>query len=179
MTVNWDDDPMFRSVADPALLRNAAWRGGYAELGHRGLIAEVMALPAQLRDLAEAAAVAPQTTLVLNHTGMPLGRTEADRRAWREGMQALASLPNAFVKISGLGMIDHDWTSESIQPVVDEAIAAFGVGRCIFASNYPVDGLHASYAAIWAACEVITSSRSEQDRAALFHDNAERIYRLA
>lgn len=177
--VNWDEDPLFRSAARGDLLQNPAWIEGYAELGRRGLLAEVMAMPSQLLDLAKVAERHPGTRLVINHAGSPVGRTPAENAAWRVGLQALAGLPQVTIKISGLGMFDHDWTPERIAPVVLEIIDIFGAERCLFASNFPVDGLHATYAEIWAAFETITLDLPRADRMALFHDNAVRLYQLA
>jgi len=97
---------------------------------------------------------------------------------WRDGMRGLAACANVNVKISGLGMFDHVWTAESIRPYVLETIATFGVERCMFASNFPVDRLHGSYRAIWEAFARITAGTSAAEQAALFRENARRIYRL-
>ena len=147
-------------------------------LGAQGLIAEVMALPAQLADLAELAALHPGTQLVIGDTGMPLRRTAEEHALWQSGMAALVALPHVTVKISGLGMVDHHWTAQSIAPLVTETIAQFGPRRCMFASNFPVDGLHARYDAVWAAFDAITSDLPEPARALLFRETANRLYRL-
>ncbi|MFO1068919.1 MAG: amidohydrolase family protein [Geminicoccaceae bacterium] len=78
----------------------------------------------------------------------------------------------------GLGMVDHRWTVESIRPFVLETIAIFGTGRCLFASNFPVDSLFSDYATLWRAFATITADFSAAERTALFHDNAVRLYRL-
>jgi predicted TIM-barrel fold metal-dependent hydrolase len=93
-------------------------------------------------------------------------------------MRTLAERPNVAAKISGLGMFEPDWTADSIRPLVLDAIEIFGVERCIFASNFPVDKLAGDYDAIWSAFDRITAGFSESERRALFHDNAARLYRL-
>jgi predicted TIM-barrel fold metal-dependent hydrolase len=97
---------------------------------------------------------------------------------WRKGMRLLSQAPNVACKISGLGMGDWTWTTASIRPYVEEAIAAFGVERCMFASNFPVDKLFSSYDAIINAFKDITKAYSGDERVALFHDNAVLFYRL-
>lgn len=97
---------------------------------------------------------------------------------WRKAMIRLAEAPNVACKISGLGMGDWTWTTDSIRPYVEAAIEAFGVERCMFASNFPVDKLFSSYDAIWDAFDEITRGFPPTDRTALFHDNAARFYRL-
>jgi predicted TIM-barrel fold metal-dependent hydrolase len=93
-------------------------------------------------------------------------------------MRTLAAAPNVAAKISGLNMFHHDWTLELIRPFVLDTIEIFGVERCLFASNFPVDKLHADYGAIWQAFDQITADFSEPERRALFHDNAAGFYRL-
>jgi predicted TIM-barrel fold metal-dependent hydrolase len=93
-------------------------------------------------------------------------------------MRRLADLPQVSVKISGLGMLDWNWTEASIRPFVREAIAVFGVERAMFASNFPVDRLYSSFDALYEAFHSIVSDLPENDRQALFRDNAARVYRL-
>jgi predicted TIM-barrel fold metal-dependent hydrolase len=120
----------------------------------------------------------PDTPIVLNHTGMPVDRAPAEIEGWKKAMKLLATAPNVSCKISGLGMGDWEWTVDSIRPYVLHAIDAFGVERCMFASNFPVDKLFSSYDAVFNALKAITKDFSADERRALFHDNAERVYRL-
>ena len=179
LMVNWDADPLFRSARKEGLLRDPPWQRGYARLGERGLSVEVMAMPFQLSELARLASAHPATTLIVGHCGLPARRTLDEDRAWRDGLLALAALPHVFVKISGLGMVDHRWTSESIAPLVHYMIELFGVERCMFGSNFPVDGLHASYTDIWNAFDEVTSALSSRDRTSLFSETAMRVYRIS
>ena len=127
----------------------------------------------------ELALAHPGTTLIVNHTGMFVDRASvAGWRAWRDGLRGLAQCPNVMVKISGLGMIDHTWTAESIRPYVLETIDAFGFERCMFASNFPVDRLHGTYRGIWSAFAQVVADASVAEHAALFRENAGRIYRI-
>lgn len=176
--LNWDADPLLCSVSDPHVLRDPAWRAGYARLGILGLSAEVMVTPAQLRDLADVASAHSGTPLIVGHAGMPLQRSPEENATWRDGMAALAELPHAVVKISGLGMVDHHWTIDSIRPTVEELIALFTPARCMFASNFPVDGLHATYDQVWDAFDAITADHAAADRKALFQGTAAKVYRL-
>ena len=93
-------------------------------------------------------------------------------------LHRLAAARNVACKISGLGMGDWTWTTDSIKPYVLEAIAAFGVDRCMFASNFPVDKLFSSYDRIFDAFKAITVDFPTGDKRKLFHDNAEQFYRL-
>ena len=93
---------------------------------------------------------------------------------WREAMAALARLANIAVKISGLG----DLRVEQRREVALALIELFGTRRAMFASNYPVDSLRASFDAIYREFDEFTRGFSDEERRALFHDNAVRIYRM-
>ena len=106
----------------------------------------------------EAAALArafPDTLIVLNHTGLPADRSPEGLHGWREAMATLAAEPNVAVKISGLGVPGRPWTAESNREVVLRAIDLFGVDRAMFASNFPVDGLVASFDTIYGGFKAI------------------------
>jgi predicted TIM-barrel fold metal-dependent hydrolase len=120
----------------------------------------------------------PNVKFILTHTGLPMETTPEYLESWRTGMKLLAQRPNLDVKISGFGFLDRQWTTESIRPIVLETIDIFGVDRCMFASNFPVDRMGGEYAAFWSAFDTITGGFSEDERAKLFHGNAERAYRI-
>ena len=109
---------------------------------------------------------------------MPIGRSPAELREWRKGLEALGAAPNISAKISALGMLDKQWTTGSIAPFVLDAIDILGADRCMFASNFPVDSLFSDYATLWNAYDEITSDFSDSERAQLFHDNAEKFYKI-
>ncbi|MBV8522913.1 MAG: amidohydrolase family protein, partial [Acetobacteraceae bacterium] len=137
--LNVHPDPLYDYVGRH-FMREPAWREGFKLLRRHGLSFDLQIYPHQMAEAAELARENPETPLILNHTGMFVDRaTVAGWRAWRDGMRLLAGCPNIAAKISGLGMMDHSWSVESIRPYVLETIDAFGVGRCMFASNFPVD----------------------------------------
>ncbi|QGZ63541.1 amidohydrolase family protein [Paraburkholderia acidisoli] len=160
-------------------LREAAWREHFALLERHGFSFDLQLYPSQMEEAAALARAHPGVQLIVNHAGMFVDRNGvAGWRAWRDGLRALAACENVSVKISGLAMFDHDWSVESLRPYVLETIDAFGAGRAMFASNFPVDRLFGDYAALWHAYASIVSDASESERAALFRGNAERIYRI-
>jgi predicted TIM-barrel fold metal-dependent hydrolase len=118
------------------------------------------------------------TSIVLTHAGLPLDRSADGLRAWRHGMRMLAERPNVCVKRSGLPMTDWRWTAESLRPLVLETIEIFGVARAMFGSNFPVDSLYSDYDTLVDAYRAITAGFSPDERRALFHDNAQRFFRL-
>lgn len=156
-----------------------AWQAGFKLLQNFGLSFDLHIYPSQMREAAVLAKDNPETTIILNHTGMFVDRdTVAGWRTWRDGMRTLAACPNVMVKISGMGMLDHHWTVESVRPLVLETIDCFGIDRSMFASNFPVDGLYGSYPDLWRAYHACVGGLSEDEKAKLFHTNAERVYRI-
>lgn len=162
----------------PGSMGDPRWRAGYAQLAGHGLHFELQAPWWHLEEAAELASAYPRTRIVLNHTGLPADRSEAGIAGWRAGMRALADCPNALVKISGLGLPGRPWRIEDNGPIVRETIALFGAARCMFASNFPVDGLVAGFATIWEGFRTITADLSPDERALLFSENARRVYRI-
>ncbi|MGH8782466.1 amidohydrolase family protein [Paraburkholderia sp.] len=160
-------------------MREPVWRERFSLLRHYGLSFDLQLYPSQMDDAAALARVHPDTQFVVNHAGMFVDRDSvAGYRGWRDGLRTLAACPNVAVKISGLAMFDHRWTVESLRPYVLETIDAFGASRAMFASNFPVDRLFGTYAALWHAYAAIVAGASDDERAALFVRNAERVYRI-
>lgn len=116
--------------------------------------------------------------VIIDHAGMPTARTSDHFYAWRNGMNALASSPNVACKISGLGVYDHDWTTDSLRPWVEAIIELFGPERTMFASDWPVGSLHSSYHALFTAYGAITAHFSTEDRSRLFARTADAWYRI-
>jgi predicted TIM-barrel fold metal-dependent hydrolase len=166
------------NFVDRDYMREEAWQQGFGRLRSHGLSFDMQLYAPQMPDGAATARRHPDIQIIINHTGMPLDRDPKGLGAWRSGMRALADCPNVAVKISGLGMVMHDWSVDRIRPFVLETIDIFGTDRCIFASNFPVDRLFSDYATLWSAFDEITAGFSEDERRALFHDNATRLYRL-
>jgi predicted TIM-barrel fold metal-dependent hydrolase len=161
----------------PEVSRTTEWRRGFAEVRQRGLSFDLQLYYPQMQEFFELASDFPDVQILLNHTGMQVdGPDHFD--PWRQGMASLAQAPNVACKISGLGMGDHHWTAKSITPYVEVALESFGVERCMFASNFPVDKLFSSYGEVFDAFREITDGYSASEKSALFHDNAQHYYRL-
>jgi predicted TIM-barrel fold metal-dependent hydrolase len=176
--VNWHPDLAKTYVSRPDLLTDPAWLAGFALLRKYGLSFDLQLYPSQMADAARLAARHPDTLIILNHAGMPVDRDAEAIALWRRGMGGLAAAPNVLVKISGLGMVDWHWTEASIRPFVLETIEIFGVGRSMFASNFPVDRLYSSFDTLYRAFKNIVADFQPAERRKLFHDNATAAYRL-
>ncbi len=175
-----------RAVASPDQVQPGApgsmgdpnWRRGYALLERFGLSFDLQTPWWHLAEAARLARDFPATQIILNHTGLPADRSPEGLAGWRLAMHALAAEPNVAVKISGLGQLGQPWTIASNGPIVQETIEIFGVQRCMFASNFPVDSLVADFDSIFDGFDAMTRGFSDVERRALFHDNAARSYRL-
>lgn len=159
-------------------MRDAGWRAGYARLARLGLRFDLQAPWSELADAAELCRAFPDTQLILNHTGLPADRSAAGIAGWKRALASLAACPNAAIKISGLGVPGRRWTAALNRELVLAAIEAFGTGRAMFASNFPVDGLCGGFAEIYSGFREIVKDFPGPEQRRLFHDNALRIYAM-
>ncbi len=177
--LNFDADDPRRCFADRGdYLTDPAWRRGFSQLAARGLSFDLQILPSQMGEAYEALGACPETAVVLDHVGLPLDRTPDAMDTWRAGMRRLASLPNVSVKLSGFGMMDRAPSMATIRPVVLETIEMFGVDRCMFASNVPVDSLGGTLIDFFDVYRAVVADFGDEERGALFARNAERFYRI-
>jgi predicted TIM-barrel fold metal-dependent hydrolase len=171
-------DPKSARRGAPRSMDDPSFREGFSKLQPLGLSYDLQTAWWHLDAALELARDFPGTQIILNHTGLPADRSEEGLAGWRKAMDALADAPNVALKISGLGQPGQAWTVEANGPIVRDAISIFGPNRCMFASNFPVDGLCADFQTIFSGFMTITKGLSDEVRAGLFHDNAKRIYRL-
>ena len=162
----------------PGSMDDPAWREGYALLGTHGLSFDLQTPWWHLDAAADLARDFPATPVIINHTGLPSDRSAEGLAGWRRALELVAAYPNVAIKISGLGRPGLPWTVEANGPVIRDCLAIFGASRCMFASNFPVDSLCGSFTAIFDGFAAAVADRPEPEQAALFRDNARRIYRL-
>ncbi|MEO8486521.1 MAG: amidohydrolase family protein [Betaproteobacteria bacterium] len=160
----------------PGGMTDRAWREGFAHLAREGLRFDLQTPWWHLPEAARLAADFPGTTIVLNHAGLPADRTPAGIDGWKSAMTQLAACPNVAVKISGLGQRGQPWTVDANRDIVRGVVDAFGVTRCMFASNFPVDSLCGSFATIFGGFRDIVADFEPDEQRALFRDNAIRVY---
>jgi len=160
------------------LLEDPNWQAGYRKLARFGLSFDMLVWCWQIADVARFAASVPDVPVILEHMGMPPTDDTQLLEKWRSGMTELAASEHAVVKISGLGQLDPNWSTGTLKDLVLETIDIFGVERCMFGSNFPVEKPATSYLATWSAFDRFTSDFSEAERGMLFHGTARRIYRI-
>lgn len=196
----WDSDPALAIAGysvTSKMLEQPAFRKGLDCLAALNLSFDALVFHHQLSELTAAARACPETTIIVNHLGLPLGvGPYASRRsdvfdAWRHGLQDLASCPNVMMKVGGLSMgffglrssLSEVASSVALaavwKPFIETAIEAFGADRCMLESNFPVDKVGCSYTTLWNAFKHVTAAYSPDEKADLYHRAAQRAYRLA
>lgn len=195
----WDEDPsILAGVFDngPKMYSDDDFRRGFAHLAPLGLTFDAFVLAPQLADIVELAQAFPDTSIVLNHLGHPLGvgrhagRMEAERPQWAADMKAIASCDNVTVKMGGLGSFMSGSTSFLADPPVSSAVLAgewrpyvetaiehFGADRIMFESNLPTDG-SGPFGHVCNAYKLLTAGCSQTEREAIFAGTAARAYTL-
>jgi len=184
-------------AAEKGLMATEAFRRGFAQLAPRGLSFDAYLYHPQIDELADLARAFPATTIILDHAGGQLGVGRHGENpgetfaAWRASLAALAQLPNVSLKLGGLGSPSTGssnygrkppaTTGELViewRPTIETAIEAFTPARCLFESNFPVDRATCGYTRLWNVFQTIAAPYSHDERAAMFHGTARRVYRL-
>lgn len=155
------------------------WRAGYALLADLGLRFDLQTPWWHLSEALALAECYPDTPIVLNHAGLPADRSAAGLAGWRAALRQFAAFPNGWVKISGLGLPGRPWQLEDNVGIIHTTLELFGTGRCMFASNFPVDGLCGSFDTIYGGYKQATSGLPPAERRRLFSDNALACYDLS
>jgi predicted TIM-barrel fold metal-dependent hydrolase len=199
-SATWDGNsgvPTPTASLPEKLLYDSRFREGFGRLAPRGLSFEAWVYHHQLNDVADLARAFPATTVIINHTGGPLGiGPYAGKRAevfdvWRKGILNAAKSSRVFIKLGGLGMPlsgfgfherprppTSDDLVEAWKPYFETCIEAFGPARCMFESNFSPDKTSFSYRVLWNAYKKISSGYSAGERRQMFSGTATRVYRL-
>lgn len=183
--------------APAGLYADSKFREGFARLAPLDMSFDAWVLEPQIGEVTALAQAFPETSIVLDHVGTPIGIASYQGRLserfgiWRDSIRALAACPNVMVKLGGLAMVFPGFpsfmsatpaTSEQLaaewKPYIETCIEAFGADRCMFESNFPVDSASCTYDVLWNAFKRITASYSDTEKTALFSGAATRFYRL-
>jgi predicted TIM-barrel fold metal-dependent hydrolase len=193
-----DPDPealMIPGRGAPGLYADPAFRRGVARLGDRGLTYDTWHYHHQADAFLALARAVPDTTLVLDHFGTPLGvgrfkgRRDEIFPTWKRDMAKLAGCPNVVAKLGGFAMPDNgwDWDKGTLPPSSDQLvdqqgawyrhmIACFGPERCMFESNFPVDRVSIAYPILWNGFKKIAADYGGDAQDRLFAGTARAVY---
>lgn len=197
----WDaSDAVRNSHTNPfaGMLKDERFLEGFAELGKRGLSFDAWLYHPQLAELQALAERFPDTVIIVDHLGGPLGigpyagKRDEIYPLWKRDIAALSRCDNVVAKLGGLVMPINGFGFHKRErpPGSDEIVAAtgdyyrhmldcFGAERCMFESNFPVDKQSCSYRVLWNAFKKLVTDASATEKSALFHDTAARVYRLS
>jgi predicted TIM-barrel fold metal-dependent hydrolase len=199
-SAGWHEDPVIGNNhhgAGPSHYLREDFRAGLRRLARMGLSLDALVYHHQHADLIDLARACPDASIVMNHTGMPLGygpfagKQSEVYAQWRSTIPQIAACPNVTMKLGGMMMrlAAYDYnalavppTSEALatywRPYIELCVEAFGARRCTFESNFPVDKMGIGYRALWNAFKRIAAGASAEEKAALFSGTARRVYRL-
>ena len=171
------DEPKY-SHATEDFMKNSTWVENFKYIRNRNLSFDIQIYKHQMEDAVNLANKYNDVLFILNHTGEPCYQSKEYIESWEQNMKQLAKCENVVAKISGLGMFDPNWTIDSTRIFVEKTIQIFGIERCMFASNFPVDKIFNSFDTYWNSFKEITKNYSENDKKLLFSSNAEKYYRI-
>ncbi|HTW26727.1 MAG TPA: amidohydrolase family protein [Acetobacteraceae bacterium] len=171
-----DPGKSFAPRGDLAL--DPAWRQDIARLPGLGLIFELMMYPYQLEGVLDLARSLPDLQLVVNHCASPIDRDADGMARWREAVRQLAREPNIALKVSNIAAYDPRPTYDGLRAVALHCIESFGPARTMFATDWPVARIFSRFDAIYDIFRRVTADVTEGEQRAMFHDNAQRVYRL-
>ncbi|MBL4721289.1 MAG: amidohydrolase family protein [Alphaproteobacteria bacterium] len=196
----WDSTDAIRNGHTnlrPGMLMDRIFREGFAMLAEHNMSFDAWLYHPQLPELIDLARSFPETTIILDHVGGVLGvgpyagRSDEIFASWAKSITELARCENVVVKLGGLGMkmAGRAWhkhpqppsseeLAEAWKPYLMHCIDAFGPSRGMFESNFPVDKASCGYGVLWNAFKRIAVDFSDDEKSALFHDNAARVYQL-
>ncbi len=176
MLLNWHQNAAWRRADRGDYLSDPAWRRGLSLLAKYGLSFDLQIFYQQMAEAARLAHEFPDVQFILDHAGMPLERDDTGIGGWKEGMARLADESNVAVKISGLSMGQTSDSKADPRPFVTHTIEKFGVNRCMFGSNFPVETV--SYGETLDAYKEAVDEYTDAEQTKLFHHNAVKFYRL-
>jgi len=195
---NWDDDPIIGNGAPgPDIYPRADFHAGFARLAALGLSLDAWVFFTQLADVIDLARAHPAANIIVGHVGGVLGygpyagKRDEVYAAWKASITELAKYPNVTMKLGGMMMraalydyksAQRPMSSEELaaawRPYIETCIDLFGSRRCMFESNFPVEKMGIGWVALWNAFKRIAAGASADEKRALFHDTAKRVYRL-
>jgi len=155
------------------------FRDNIKRLSGTGLTFDLCVLPHQMPIAAELIDHCPEVTFILDHCGVP-DIKNSSLHPWSENLKSLALRPNVIGKISGIMAYGNlqDWTLNDLRPYVEHTIESFGWQRVVWGSDSPVCTLGGSLETWVAATHALIEGCSDDEKAALTHANAQRLWNL-
>lgn len=166
------------AASQPTLMMNGDWRRGYAALAKTSMHFDLQTAWWHMHEAEDLARSFPDQSLIINHCALPSDRSEEMLQAWEAEISRMAKYQNVYIKVSGIGLPDRPWTVAANRRIVEVIGDHFGAERMLFASNFPVDSLCASYKEIYNGFLEISKEWSESEQRAAFSETAIKLYRI-
>lgn len=160
------------------LLDDPKWLQGLAALEGANLSFDLQLIAGQYERAINALNTVPNLPAAICHFGSPWDMSHSAFNHWQDCMTRFAKLPNVMIKLSGFSMFKPDWASNDIERYIIAALDIFGPKRCMYGSNFPVDGLHRSYNEILDATYDLVTSWDKAAVQPVFANNALSFYKL-
>ena len=171
-----------KKISHPVIdyLKEDIWLKNFSLLRKYNLLFELLILYNQAEDAAKLISKESNTLFIINHTLAPINVNKENIEKWLAGIKLLSSFENVAIKLSGFGEFNSKWTEDTIRPLILNSIDNFGIDRCMFGTNFPVDKYlsSASYFDYWNAYYNIVNDFNENEKDKLFYINAENFYRI-
>jgi len=177
-TIRWHPDPAKRWTRQ-GLVNEPAWRRGLALLARHGWALDLLMNAHQAGEVAALARDTPGQRFVVNHCCTPNDRDAEGMARWRTGLRAMAAWPNIAIKLSNYAAYSPERTFEADRATLRTCIDAFGPGRCMFGSDYPVARRTMTYPALCDRFREVAAEYTAAEQRALFHDSAAGVYGIA
>lgn len=176
--LHWHENPLYCFAHRSDVASEKIFQRNVALLAEYQWSFDLQVFASQAHHAVSLARACPEVTLVLQHAGMLEDTSETGWRRWQNAMEDLADCENVVVKLSGLGTFTRSLDIELMYQICEQTLQIFGVNRCLFGSNFPIEKIWTTYDELYVAMKTVTANLAEHEIKAVFNDNAERVYRL-
>eukprot|EP01084_Bolivina_argentea_P277687 474180_1 len=167
-----------RSAPNANIMMSPTFHNGLQLMSKYNLILELHLYPSQLKYASIIACSYPKLKMIINHCAYPLN--EDIEEYWNKGMELMSKCKNVFVKLSGWCIFDEHFNHDSMKYIIKKIVDLFGVNKCMFASNFPVDKPYGHYDMYWdlyiKILQELGFTETQIDK--MIHKNAIKIYKL-
>jgi L-fuconolactonase len=152
---------------------------GIAALAEFDLTYDILIFPKHLPVACELVGRFPDQPFVLDHIAKPRIK-DGVLEPWATDIKQLAAYPNVVCKVSGMVTEAHwqGWKASHFRPYLDVVLEAFGPGRLIFGSDWPVCTLAGAYGEVVGLVAAYAQKLSVDEQAAIWGGTAQRFYGL-
>ena len=166
------------SFVNENLLKNNCWRKNFDFLRKNKVSFDLQLYPEQMKESADFLSNYPEIPVVIDHAGSPYDKSNSGLKVWKNGLIELANLPNLYIKLSGFGMYDKNWSSESTQKIFDTILEIFQPNRIMWGSNFPVERLKNSYSYCLEQLFKWLKPLSTEEKNSIASETAIRFYQI-